>query len=183
MGQESIRRVLTIALLTLPLSFACKIEEDVLPTGTVVFTSGSTESGSAVVTPPIIADPLSGSTVSEAQPALTVLNSARQSAEPATYLFQVASESTFTVLLAQSNQVPEGPDGRTTWVVDRTLPQDTHYWRVRARTGTTDSDFSATAEFTLGTPTSPPGVLPPSSVATPCLNASVSWPACVGERH
>ena len=26
-------------------------------------------------------------------------------------------------------------------------------------------------------------VLPPSSVATPCLNASVSWPACVGERH
>ena len=25
-------------------------------------------------------------------------------------------------------------------------------------------------------------VLPPSSVATPCLNASVSWPACVGER-
>ena len=28
-----------------------------------------------------------------------------------------------------------------------------------------------------------PRVLPPSSVATPCLNASVSWPACVGERH
>ena len=28
-----------------------------------------------------------------------------------------------------------------------------------------------------------PWVLPPSSVATPCLNASVSWPACVGERH
>ena len=26
-------------------------------------------------------------------------------------------------------------------------------------------------------------VLPPLSVATPCLNASVSWPACVGERH
>ena len=26
-------------------------------------------------------------------------------------------------------------------------------------------------------------VLTPSSVATPCLNASVSWPACVGERH
>ena len=25
-------------------------------------------------------------------------------------------------------------------------------------------------------------VLPPSSVATACLNASVSWPACVGER-
>ena len=27
------------------------------------------------------------------------------------------------------------------------------------------------------------GVLPPSSVATPCLNANVSWPACVGERY
>ena len=26
-------------------------------------------------------------------------------------------------------------------------------------------------------------VLPPSSVATPYLNANVSWPACVGERH
>ena len=26
-------------------------------------------------------------------------------------------------------------------------------------------------------------VLPPSSVATPYLNANVSWPARVGERH
>ena len=26
-------------------------------------------------------------------------------------------------------------------------------------------------------------VLPPSSVATPRLNASVSWPACVGKHH
>ena len=26
-------------------------------------------------------------------------------------------------------------------------------------------------------------VLPPSSVATPYLNANVSWPACVGKRH
>ena len=25
-----------------------------------------------------------------------------------------------------------------------------------------------------------PQVLPPSSVATPCWNASVNWPACVG---
>ena len=30
---------------------------------------------------------------------------------------------------------------------------------------------------------SPWRVLPPSSVATPYLNANVSWPACVGERH
>ena len=188
MGQENIRRVLTIALLALPFSFGCKIEEDVLPTGTVGsdavsgdatvgFTSGSTGSGSAVVTPPIIADPLSGSTVSEAQPALTVLNSARQGAESATYLFQVASESTFTVLLAQSNQVPEGPDGRTTWVVDRSLPQGTHFWRVRARTGTTDSDFSATAEFAVGTSTSPAG---PTPTPTPSAGTIVSDPLIGG---
>ena len=36
---------------------------------------------------------------------------------------------------------------------------------------------------TLCAATSSCAVLPPSGVATPCLNASVSWPARVGERH
>jgi hypothetical protein len=184
MGQENIRRVLIIALLALPFSWSCKIEENVLPTGTVGsdatlgFTSGST--GSAAVTPPIIADPLPGSTVSEAQPALTVLNSARQGQEAATYLFQVASESTFTVLLAQSEQVPEGPDGRTMWVVDRTLPQGTHFWRVRARTGTTDSDFSATAEFAVGTSSTSTSPASPTPTPTPSEGTIVSDPLIGG---
>ena len=191
MGQESIRRVLTIALLALPFSVGCKIEEDVLPTGTVGgdavsgngtvgFISGST--GSTVVTAPIISDPLSGSTVSETQPALTVLNSARQGAEPPTYLFQVSSEATFTVLLAQSKQVPEGPDGSTTWVVDRGLPEGTHYWRVRARTGTTDSDFSSTAEFSIGTFTSPssPSPTPPPPLPPPSAGTIISDPLIGG---
>jgi hypothetical protein len=189
MGQENIRRVLsTVALLALPFSFSCKIEEDVLPTGTVGsdaasgdgtvgFTSGSDGVGSPVLTPPIISDPLSGSTVSDPQPMLTVLNSARQGAEQTTYLFQVASDSSFTVLVAQSSQVLEGPDGSTTWMVDRTLSPGTHYWRARARAGTIDSNFSATAALTIGTSASTPG---PSPSPSPAAGTVLSDPLIGG---
>lgn len=194
MGQENIRRLFsTVVLLALPFSFSCKIEEDVLPTGTTVgsdavsgdgtigFASGSNGTGSAVITPPIISDPLSGSTVSDPNPPLTVLNSARQSTEPATYLFQVASDANFTVLVAQSNQVPEGSDGSTSWVVDRDLPEGTHYWRARARTGTQDSDFSATAEFSVGTSASPSGPSPaPPPAPAPAAGTILSDPLLGG---
>ena len=39
---------------------------------------------------------------------------------------------------------------------------------------------TAAADPPLRSSVLPWAVLPPSSVATPCLNASVSWPACVG---
>jgi hypothetical protein len=115
------------------------------------------------LTAPIIADPLSGSTVSETEPTLSVLNSARSGGDAPTYLFQVSTESSFGSLVAQSPQVPEGAGGTTAWKVDRALSQGKHFWRVRARSGTVESAFSATADFTVGSTSGPSSPPPPSS--------------------
>lgn len=194
MGQERHPSFLTIALLALPfLLGGCKLEETLLPTdptggndaisgdGSV----GATTSGSGV-TAPIISDPLPGSAVSDRQPTLTVLNSAPQNESGnRTYLFQVSSDTAFATLEAQSTQVPEGQNGSTLWELDRPLSDGRHFWRARSRSGTSDSPFSATAEFSVGggggsapPPNSPPPA--PSPPAPPSAGTIVSDPLIGG---
>ena len=55
--------------------------------------------------------------------------------------------------------------------------------RLGARWPSWRTGRQATARPLAQGPFLPGPVLPPSSVPTPRLNASVSWPACVGERH
>jgi len=170
MGQADGNRFpIVAAALALAFSVSCRVDEPLLPTGNTGSSSSSnpgTIPGNPSGSPlgaPIIADPLSGSTVSETQPTLTVLNSARSGGAAPTYLFQVSTESSFTSLAAQSPQVPEGTGGSTAWKVEPSLAAGPHYWRVRARSGSVESSFSATATFTIGTtggPTTPP---PPPS--------------------
>ncbi len=164
MGQGLQLRLLTTGLLALPfLIGGCKLEEALLPTdptgadavsgdGVGVF---ATTSGSDI-TAPIISNPLSGSTVSEPQPNLSVLNSAQNSTSARSYLFQVSNESSFASLEAQSAQVPEGQNGSTSWTVDSPLSDGRYFWRVRSRSGTVDSPFSSTADFTIGNGGGPP---------------------------
>jgi len=163
MGQERQPSFLMIALLALPFFLdGCKLEETLLPTnatGDDVVSDDGTGSGSGI-TAPIISDPLPGSAISDLQPTLTVLNSAQNESESLSYLFQVSADTAFTALEAQSTQVPEGQDGSTSWGLDRSLSEGRHFWRVRSRSGTTDSQFSATAEFSIsgsgdGTPPTP----------------------------
>jgi hypothetical protein len=185
MGQGVSKRTKVFwTALALSFSLSCKVEEQLLPTtptagsdsvsgtGTIGAntppTTPTSSSGSSSLTAPIIADPLSGATVSESQPTLTVLNSARSGSEPPTYLYQVSPDSTFAVLAAQSPQVPEGTNGKTSWTVDRALSSGRYFWRVRARAGTTESSFSATAEFSVGaTGATPPPTTPPPTPAPP----------------
>jgi len=192
MGQADGNRFpVASAALALAFSLSCRVEEPLLPTGTigsdVSSTPGTTPGANPVpgnttsqqVTAPIIADPLSGSTVSESQPTLTVLNSARSGGDTPTYLFQVSTESSFTSLVAQSPQVPEGTGGSTAWRVERTLSTGRHFWRVRARSGTVESPFSATADFIVGSSdggSTPPPAPPPSSgtiLSDPLTGASL----------
>ena len=194
MGQERQPSFLMIALLALLFFLGgCKLEETLLPTdatgndaisgdGSVV----ATGSGSGI-TAPIISDPLSGSTISDRQPTLTVLNSAQSESESRTYLFQVSADTAFAALEAQSTQVPEGPNGSTSWELERTLAQGRHFWRVRSRSGTNDSQFSATAEFSIASgggsgspPNNPsPGPNPPpppaagTIVSDPLIGGSI----------
>ncbi len=176
MGQAGGNRF-PIVSVVLALAFsACRVEEPLLPTGGTGSDSSSntgTTPGANPSTPgnptstqisaPIIADPLSGSTVSETQPTLTVLNSARSGTTAPTYLFQVSTESSFTSLVSQSPQIPEGTGGSTAWKIERALAAGRHFWRVRARLGTVESPFSATADFTIGSTGGPTTTPPPSS--------------------
>jgi hypothetical protein len=148
-------------------------------------TTPTTSGSSTSLTAPIIADPLSGSTVSDSQPTLTVLNSARSGSEAPTYLFQVSPDSSFAVLVAQSPQVPEASGGRTSWKVDRALSSGRYFWRARARAGTTESSFSATAELTVAaggtTTTAPPdSSAPPSPPSAPTAGTILSDPLTGG---
>jgi hypothetical protein len=181
MGQDDSKRThIASAVLALALFASCKVEQQLLPTGptgsdsaqgtgSVGSTSTFGASGSQQLTAPIIADPLSGSTVSETQPELRVLNSARSGdlVGPAAYLFQVSADTTFASLEAQSSLVPEEADGSTSWSVDRALAQGRHFWRVRTRVGTTDSSFSATADFTVGASSTTSGTPTPNPNPTP----------------
>lgn len=158
--------LLGIALMLVP---ACKVDEDVLPTGLTDDLAGGNDAPGPL-TAPIISDPLPGSTVSDAQPSLTVLNSSRETGDPAVYLFQVSSESEFLTLEAQSSFVPEGSDGTTTWTVDRALADGQYFWRARARAGVLDSPFSDVAEFELGGgggSSNPPAPPPPPPAPSP----------------
>jgi hypothetical protein len=147
----------------------CKVDENALPTG-IADGIGGSDSGSEPITAPIISDPLSGSTVTNEQPSLTVLNAARQTQDPVTYLFQVSSDSSFSLLEAQSAFIPEGEEGTTSWTVDRPLPNGQYFWRVRARSGVQDSPFSEVAQFELGGgggSSNPPAPPPPSPAPSP----------------
>ncbi len=157
MGQAGgTRFLIASAALALAFGTSCRVEEPLLPTGNTGSSSSQTPgtvpggSTSGQLSAPVIADPLSGSTVSETQPTLTVLNSGRTGGTPPTYLFQVSTEASFTSLIAQSPEVPEGSGGSTAWRVERALSSGTYHWRVRARSGSVESSFSGTATFTLG---------------------------------
>lgn len=197
-GQDGPSRPILLASL-LALTFCltgCTLEDTLLPTGE---TGSDAVSGAASiaaigngafgVTAPIIADPLSGGTVSDPQPSLTVLNSAHQGGTTPTYLYQVSTESSFVTLIAQSAQIDENASGRTTWTVNRALPDGDYSWRVRARSGATESAFSATAQLNVSggsvssppppsSPNPPPGPTPSGSIiADPLIGGSI------GEVH
>ncbi len=164
-----------ISLLTAAiLATNCKVEEANLPTSVTASDEGTGSfgdgSGSSALTAPVAADPLPGATIHSAQPTLTVLNSAHEPGAQTTYLFQVSPDEAFASLLAQSPQVAEGADGTTAWSVDRSLEDGRYYWRARARAGTSESDFSAVADFVLseggGTSENPPAPPSPTPAGT-----------------
>lgn len=194
MGQGTQLSLLSTGFLALPfLLGSCKLEETLLPTnptgndavsGDGIIIPTIPGSSSSDITAPIIADPLSGSTVSQRQPELSVLNSAQNGAGARTYLFQVSEESSFASLEAQSPLVAEGQNGSTSWTVDDPLPDGRYFWRVRSRSGTEDSPYSSTADFTIGSgggggnptpnnPSPPPSPTAGTVVSDPLVGGSI----------
>ena len=92
------------------------------------------------------------------RPQLRVMNATADQAGARTYEFQISDDPDFApasagisryykVIVTQAN-VAEGGDGKTVFDVPGDLqPTTRFYWRARARQGTTDGPFSATATF------------------------------------
>jgi hypothetical protein len=107
----------------------------------------STPSGPTVGAPGIIS-PADGAQVTGTV-TLTVSNApVSGGTSPARYTFQIATDSAFTSIAAQAQDVPEGPGGQTSWsAAGSEIASGEIFWRARATVGTTPGPFSTTARI------------------------------------
>lgn len=103
--------------------------------------------GSVTITAPGIVSPANGSQVS-GRVTLTVsnVNVSGGSGSP-TYTFQIASDSSFSTIVAQQSGIPEGGDGRTSWTPSAQIETGPIFWRARASLGGTQGPFSSVGNF------------------------------------
>lgn len=108
---------------------------------------GSPSSPTVTVGAPGLVSPADGAQVS-GDATLTVSNAPVSGGTgPATYTFQVATDSGFTNVAAQSAAVPEGSGGQTSWTVESALAAGEFFWRARATVSGTSGPFSATSRI------------------------------------
>jgi hypothetical protein len=137
--QTSHRGILAIVFFGLALVIGCSGGSD-SPTGP-----------STTISAPTAVSPTAGSTVSTAQPTLTVTNVSVSDGSSPTYAFQVATDSSFSNIVAQASGIGQGGDGQTSWQVSPALGTGQHFWRARASAGNTDGPFSTSVEFSVFT--------------------------------
>jgi hypothetical protein len=113
--------------------------------------SDSPTGPSVTVGAPTIVGPTAGATVSESQPTLTVGNVSMSDGGVPAYAFQVATDSAFSNIVAQTSGVGQGGEGQTSWQVSPPLGTGQHYWRARASVSGTNGPFSATTDFSVFT--------------------------------
>jgi phosphodiesterase/alkaline phosphatase D-like protein len=132
---------------------------------------------------PTLTSPSNGGIVTALNPLLTANNSSDADGDVLTYTFQISSNSSFTVIVAQASSVSEGTGSTTSWTASSSLSDgDTYYWRVRAHDGEDYSGYSSARTFTVDTPNnvpSTPTLVSPSNggivtTLTPLLTANNS---------
>ena len=100
------------------------------------------------ITAPGIVSPTGGN-VDDARPTLIVINVTVSDGSAASYTFQVATDESFTNIVAQVTGRAQDASGQTSWRVPEMLDDGRHFWRARASAGGTDGPFSAVARFTI----------------------------------
>jgi hypothetical protein len=124
-----------------------------------------------VLSTPGPVSPADGETVGTTQPTLRTLNADRRgTAEAVSYEFEVSATADFGQLIAQG-AIPE-QDGTTAITLSPLSNGRTHFWRVRARSESSTTDWSAPRRFVTpaaATPT-PPTPSPSPSPSLPPSN-------------
>ncbi len=99
---------------------------------------------------------------------------------PATYVFEVASDSAFASKAYTSAKVPAGANGQTTCRLDKTLDggsggvAKTYYWRVQVFDGEEGGAYSAVQTF---------GIMPPATISVPGVVAPANGAATGSLPH
>ncbi len=136
---------------------------------------------------PTIAGPIAGVTIStptaiqpsegaqiasDAQPVILEVNNATSnSVRPASYVFEIATDSGFANDILTKTGVAPGSGGHTNYKLTQMLPSDrTYYWRSKADDGANASSFSDTASFHVYTPV----VIQPPTPTSPANGSTVS---------
>jgi hypothetical protein len=108
-------------------------------------------SGSSTVTSPALSSPANGALIPNAnQPVvLTIANAIVTQSGAATYTFEVATDSAFTLKVA-TKTAPAGANGSTSVTLDPLAGGLLYYWHARASTTDSTGVFSAASKFSIG---------------------------------
>lgn len=118
-----------------------------------------------VINPPALVSPSSGSTITSLAVGLKIQNSGRSGpAGNVHYVYQLATNQSFSSLVSGNSDQPENASGQTTWAPSGLTYSTTYYWRVSASDGETSSGWSSVWSFR--TPAPAPTPTPGSS--KPC---------------
>src|SRR4029079_6974055 len=116
------------------------------------------------ITAPKLIDPVQGFTYKESQQPikLVIENATSNGVRPVTYMFEVATDSSFTTKVYARSGVPPGDGKRTSGQIDRLELGRRYYWRAKADDGATASQFSSSQFEILPKPLlNPPGPVSP----------------------
>ena len=100
------------------------------------------------ITQPKLLEPTQGFKFKESQQPIKLLieNASSSGVRPLTYLFEVATDNTFTNKVYARSGVPQGDGGRTQVIIEKLDLGRVYYWRARAEDGANTGSYS-TASF------------------------------------
>ena len=100
------------------------------------------------LTAPVHFSPLDDAQTSSLQPSLEVTNATSTPEGTRTYEFQVSLASDFGSTVVGAQNIAEGANGRTIWVVSQPLlPTTRYWWRARAVQSSTNGPWSTPARL------------------------------------
>jgi len=125
------------------------------------------------ITAPKPVDPTVGSRIAvDSQPlTLTVENASTSGVRPLSYLFEVATDSSFNNKVFTRDGITPGDGGRTAIKLPEALATGrTYYWRVRAQDGANTGSYSTPVSFNVFTPI----VINAPALVSPATNATLT---------
>lgn len=129
-------------------------------------------------TAPVISSPTGGTAVAQLTPPLVIGNSADPDSGNLTYNFEMASDESFTDMVASATGIPSG-EGSTSWQVPVNLQENAwYYWRAQADDWLVEGQWSAVARFLVNTandaPSAPVVMAPANGSSVAALEAGIA---------